>query len=284
MALEYVIYCDESEEKGRHFSDFYGGVLICSDKLELVRSTLAACKAQLNLKGEVKWSKITENYADKYIALMDCFFNLVASGAIKVRIMFTQNTIKAKGLTPRHIDEKYFILYYEFLKHGFGLDESPKVDGGVELRIYPDQLPATKERVQKFRSYLVALERAPAFRKLGIRVRPENIADVCSHDHDALQCLDVVLGAVHFRLNDKHKDKPPGKHRRGKRTIAKERVYKHINGLIQAMLPHFNIGISTGDRGVANCRWNHPYSHWRFVPKQHIVVAGSKRKKKKKAP
>jgi len=27
MSLEYVIYTDESEKKGRHFSNFYGGVL-----------------------------------------------------------------------------------------------------------------------------------------------------------------------------------------------------------------------------------------------------------------
>lgn len=281
MATEYIIYCDESEEDGKFFSNFYGGALIESRHIDGVRAKLAACKARLNLKGEVKWGKITANYAQKYIALMDCFFDLVAAGAIKVRIMFTQNTIKAKGLSQRHIDEKYFILYYEFLKHGFGLQDSPRVAGGVDLRIYPDQLPDTAERVQKFRSYLVSLASSTEFRRLSIRVRPENIVDVQSHDHDVLQCLDIVLGAIQFRLNDKHKEKPTGQHRRSKRTVAKERVYNHINARIRAILPHFNIGVSTGDRGVDGCRWHHPYSHWRFVPKQHIVVAGSKRKKKK---
>ncbi len=56
----------------------------------------------------------------------------------------------------------------------------------------------------------------------------ENIADVNSKDHVILQAIDVVLGAIQFRLNDKHTIIPEGKKRRGKRTLAKDRVYKHI--------------------------------------------------------
>jgi len=64
---EYVIYCDESVSKGAHFSNFYGGALVTSDNIDSVRSSIAAKKADLNLHGEVKWSKITENYKQKYI-------------------------------------------------------------------------------------------------------------------------------------------------------------------------------------------------------------------------
>ena len=42
-----------------------------------------------------------------------------------------------------------------------------------------------------------------------------------------------------FRLNDKHKIKPPGQRTRGKRTIAKERLYKHISQRIRADLSAF---------------------------------------------
>jgi hypothetical protein len=278
MALEYIIYCDESEESGPFFSNFYGGALVRSVDLDSVREALEQRKLNLNLFGEVKWNKITENYANKYIDLLDTFFDLIASGKIKIRIMFTQNTNVAKNLTRRHIDEKYFILYYQFLKHAFGLHCSPVESGGVTLRIYPDQLPDTAEKAAQFRSYVVALGRTPQFRHRKISVKPENVSDVVSHEHVVLQCLDIVLGAMWFRLNDMHKAKV-GPRKRGKRTKAKERVYNHINARIRAIYKNFNIGTSTA-RPTETSTWDHPYRHWLFVPKERIVIPKSKKKKK----
>ena len=92
MAL-YIIYCDESEENGRYFSNFYGGALVRSTELEQVQRTLEKRKQKLNLFSEVKWKKITENYAQKYSELPDTFFDLVQANKIKVRVMFTQHEL-----------------------------------------------------------------------------------------------------------------------------------------------------------------------------------------------
>ncbi|MEA2818141.1 MAG: hypothetical protein QOJ86_145 [Bradyrhizobium sp.] len=105
MATEYIIYCDESDEKGVYFSNFYGGTLVDSAHYEEVVAKLRECKAAQNLHKEVKWTKITANYESKYIALIDTFFDLVKAGKVKVRIMFTQNTIIARGLTPQHVEK-----------------------------------------------------------------------------------------------------------------------------------------------------------------------------------
>ena len=61
MAKEYLIYCDESVEKGHYYSDFYGGVLIASEDLYKVQKQLEKCKSDLNFNSEVKWVKVTEN-------------------------------------------------------------------------------------------------------------------------------------------------------------------------------------------------------------------------------
>jgi Protein of unknown function (DUF3800) len=280
MSLEYIIYCDESDEKGTHFSNFYGGALVRSDDLQQAVDALRSSKTAQNLHKEVKWTRITEHYENKYKALLDVFFDLIKSGKIKVRIMFTQNTVVPMGLTKRHVDEKYFILYYQFLKHAFGLNFSPVMTGGVSVRIYPDQIPDTREKVQQFRGYLSALERTPEFRQRRISIKPDNIADVDSKCHEVLQCLDIVLGAMNFRLNDKHKEKTSrGGTRRGSRTKAKERVYRHILSRIQDIYPRFNIGRSTA-QPQADSRWVHPYRHWLFTPTERIVIPGSKRKKR----
>jgi len=67
-----------------------------------------------------------------------------------------------------------------------------------------------------------------------------------------------------------HLQKKEGELRRGKRTIAKEKLYKHINAKIRSIKPNFNIGITTGTDKVED-RWNHPYRHWRFLPKEFAV-------------
>ena len=104
------------------------------------------------------------------------------------------------------------------------------------------------------------------FQKGRIKIPRDQIAEVASHDHDILQCLDIILGSIQFRLNDKHCEKPTGKYYRGKRTIAKERLYKHINKKIRELYPNFNIGISTGVQGKLSNTWAQPYRHWLFVP------------------
>ncbi len=49
MARELSIYCDESDSKGKHFENFYGGALVESVHLEEVIARLQAKKDELNL-------------------------------------------------------------------------------------------------------------------------------------------------------------------------------------------------------------------------------------------
>jgi hypothetical protein len=85
-----------------------------------------------------------------------------------------------------------------------------------------------------------------------------------------------------FRLNDMHLEKISPR-RRGKRTKAKARVYKHINSRIQAIYPRFNIGVSTA-RTTETSAWDHPYRHWLFVPTERIVIPGGKKMKRRRRP
>lgn len=88
--MEYLIYTDESTTKGEFYSNFFGGVLVRSSDYELVKRILDEKKIELNLFNEIKWTKVTENYLEKYKQMIDQFFALVAQDKIKVRIMFRQ--------------------------------------------------------------------------------------------------------------------------------------------------------------------------------------------------
>jgi hypothetical protein len=104
----------------------------------------------------------------------------------------------------------------------------------------------------------------------GIKIRKQDIAEVDSKKHLLLQVIDVVLGAICFKLNNKHKEIPEGKKRRGKRTRAKEKVYKHINKKIREIRKGFNVGISIGVARKED-HWLHPYRHWRFIPSEFEI-------------
>lgn len=277
---EYIVFCDESDQAGRYYSDFYGGLVVGSRDLEPVTKRLLAVKAVLNLHGEVKWSKVTERYLTKYQELISALFAEVAAGRIRIRIMFRQNAREPQGLRAEHLETRYFRLYYQFIKHAFGFAHLGPGDRPTQLRLLFDEFPATREQANQFRGFLCELSESTDLRRAGIQIRPDNIAEVKSHDHALLQCLDIVLGAMSFRLNDKHRQKPEGQRRRARRTIAKEALYRHILAEIWRIRPGFNVGISTGKSDLADL-WSAPYLHWSFVPKLHTfrgdLAKGAKR-------
>lgn len=269
MPKELIIYCDESTESGAYYSDFYGGVLVSSDFFESVVATLDEKKVELNMFGEVKWSKVTASYLEKYIALMDVFFDLMESGVVKVRIMFRQSSNMPINLSAYNKEHSYFMLYYQFVKHVFGLQYNDFNNSPIYLKLFFDELPDSKAKSNLFKKNILGLQNLPMFDAFNIRKR--DIAEVDSKKHVLLQCMDVVLGSMSFRLNNLHKAIPKGAKRRGKRTVAKEKLYKHILKRIRRIYPNFNIGMSTGMRGDKTNIWKDSYRHWSFVPSEHKV-------------
>ncbi|MBT2735183.1 DUF3800 domain-containing protein [Bacillus sp. ISL-7] len=265
--MQYIIYCDESEKNGKYFGNFYGGALVKSVHFHEVKETLEKKKLELGFNGEVKWQKVTEHYLEKYIALVDTFFDFIQDDKVKIRIMFTHNRFIPTGLTKEQRDNEYFLLYYQFFKHAFGLRYSNPQKNRISLYIFFDQLPDTQTKNQRFIDFIYELQYQDVFEEARLFFnKKDDIAEAVSHKHVILQCLDIVLGAMEFRLNEKHLIIPEGKKRRGKRTRAKEKLYKHINKRIRETYPGFNVGESTGRSSDNTNLWNHSYRHWKFTP------------------
>jgi hypothetical protein len=268
----YTIFLDESSKKGRYFSNFYGAALVQSSDREAIESELAGKAAELNLNSELKWTRVTENYLQKYQEFIRFFFGFVGSGRVKVRIMFCQNYYRPIGLTSEQIDLGYFLLYYQLVKHAFGFQHcNPNSLDRVYFELLFDEMPDNKEKILAFKQKLSSIPKLWHMRGHGVHIPQDRIGEVNSRDHRILQALDIVLGSMHFRLNDLHLEKPEGARKRGKRTLAKERLYRTINSEIREIYPNFNIGISTGTKQGPSDRWHHPYRHWSFRPKNHTI-------------
>jgi len=274
----YIIFCDESDDKGRFYSNFYGGALIEASKQQLLQAELQTVKDALNIfEGEMKWERITEPYADKYISFVNAVFDIIDRGDMKIRIMFTQNRNRPV-LDEYQIGNDYFLLYYQFIKHAFGLQHSVDVGETASATLLLDDVPANAEKFQQFKLYMSSLSTFPKWSRAGFKIAYEDITDVNSKKHNVLQALDVVLGSMQSRLNEKHtKPIPPAK-RRSKRARAKERVYKAIKERIFRLYPNFNVGVSTAIVDGPHLRFDHPYRHWLFVPTNAKVDPGRTKK------
>lgn len=275
-----IIYCDESTQKGKFFSDFYGGALLDARHKESLEERLKSAKGKC--QGEMKWEKISEYNEDDYKTFIGSALDAVRNKQLKIRIMFTQNlhvsTIKTQP------DLKFSKLYYQFVKHAFGLQFcNPGKFQACNISLFLDQFPYTPARFSEFKLYMSSLSELPFFKSAKITIHRDNITDVISANHIILQAVDVILGAIQFKLNDKHLEIPVGAESPGKRTRAKERVYKHLNRLIQDLHPNFNAGITTQHNEGVHSRWTQGYRHWRFKPKASTIDP-SKGKRTKKAP
>ncbi len=271
--VEYILYCDESIDKGKKYGDFFGGCIISSKDLLFVSDTLSRCKEEQHLFGEIKWTKVTDQYLEKYKTVIHEFFNFVRDDKVKVRIMFRDIHDTYSGASNGK-DDKYFKLYYQFIKHGFGFLHTKGLSPFF-VRIYLDQLPSKADRCLEFKQFLRNMPKTADFKGTAIRIRQDQIAEVASHDHVLLQCIDIILGAMQFRLNEHHLEKPAGQRTRGKKTIAKEKLYQYINREICTIHSNFNIGVSTGARGRDNPHWDSPYEHWKFIPSEKEHPASS---------
>ena len=108
---EFILFCDESDRRGKYYSNFYGGVIIGSSQYQRLTDLLNNKKADLNLYQEVKWEKVTEQYLEKYMELIRVFFEEVARGNLRIRIMFRQNAHLPQRLSYQQVDWEYYLLY-----------------------------------------------------------------------------------------------------------------------------------------------------------------------------
>ena len=198
----YIIYADESDKKGAYYSNFFGGVLLRASERQTISEELTAKKMELGLNHEVKWQYVDQSCYERYIEFSKFFFTYVATSRLKIRIMFTQNMRVPSNLEKRHNDDQYFLLYYQFLKHAFGLKYS---DYGpnqrVSVSVLPDKIPDSRERVERFKDYLCRIPDSATYRNAKVIIPRDDIADVDSREHVILQGLDLILGAMCSRLN-----------------------------------------------------------------------------------
>ena len=280
----YYIWTDESDSTGKYYANFYGGILIRSEHYEEVLQRLSIVVKEVGLEGEeIKWQKVNEYTEERYKKIIDVLFELLREDKAKMRIFFRHRQFEAYGLSNEQRRKEYPKLYYQFIKNDFGLIHSNPEGKNIRVRLLLDDMPMKGPDRDEFLKAIYHLNELKTFQKANIHIHDGDVAEVNSKKHLPLQVMDVVLGSMCFRLNDKHKERGiDGK--RAKRNIVKEKLYKYIRTKIYELHPGFNIGMTTPITKLSDL-WEEPYLHWNFVPK-HFTKNGefTKRHKTETAP
>lgn len=277
----YYIWTDESDTTGKYYANFYGGILIKSEYLEEVLSRLSfVIKGQGLEQEEIKWQKVNEYTEERYKKIIDELFNLMAEDKVKMRIFFRHRQYEPAGLANEQKRKEYPMLYYQFIKNDFGLIYSNPTGRPIRVRLLIDDMPLKGSARDEFLKAIYHLNELKSFQKANIQIKEGDVAEVDSKKHLPLQVMDLVLGSMCFRLNDKHKERGfDGK--RAKRNIVKERIYKYIRTKIWQMYPEFNIGLTTPITKKKDL-WERPYLHWNFVPRNYTKKEELTKRHKKK--
>lgn len=180
LSMRYLIYCDESEDKGPFYGNFYGGALVRENDRERVNERLDKIKTDHKIQGEMKWTKICDYNESAYISFVDEVFNILDENIMKMRIMFTQN-INRKDHIEYEPTNEFLVLYYQFLKHAFGLRYcNPLQLHTIHFSVYLDEVPTKREDFATFKRYLSSLSDFPVFNRNKIQISYDDITDVDS--------------------------------------------------------------------------------------------------------
>jgi hypothetical protein len=164
---EYWIFCDESIQSVPKFSHFFGGAIVPAVRHAGIENRLRVLKAEIGFLHELKWQRVSEQWLEGHEEMMNGFFDLLRQGEIRMRVMFSGNRVIPDGLSRAERDDGYFKLYYQFIKHAFGLRYIPPRENGTRLRLHFDQFPHTREKVQPFKGFIGALPEAAGLREAG---------------------------------------------------------------------------------------------------------------------
>ncbi|MCK6569718.1 hypothetical protein L6V77_01250 [Myxococcota bacterium] len=230
MAI-FEIYADEAWTHGgeplNRYWCFFGGILGLESALDRLNTDLGKIKASHQATGEVKWTNVKASNLQCCKDMVDCVAQQIREGHIRYRQMFLDRQfvriapngeVEADGLTVQ------FKLFYQFLKHAFGLKYLPVAPHGEKHRILVrlDDHSSLKHK-NGLRSFVENLPNYWGRHDLSIEVTFVN-----STRNNRLQICDLMMGAAGSHGNKAEKRRKPGQRGMTPKQKIKAELAKHI--------------------------------------------------------
>ena len=118
--MNFEVYCDESglealTRKDAHNFTAIGGIWMPAEFRDAFKTEINAIKGKHNVKGELKWQKVSPAYLDLYSDLISYFFD-------KPELRFRAIIIESKTVDNIRFNDKdaelgFYKFYYQLLHH-----------------------------------------------------------------------------------------------------------------------------------------------------------------------
>lgn len=189
----YDVYCDESRqdlivEKSSIDSHnrfvCIGGIMLPTEKREMLKDSIKDLKLKYSLYGELKWGNVSPNKINFYLELIDLFFSTDSS------IDFRTVVLDAKDIDNETFNDSdhelgYYKFYYQLLYHW--------IEPRDEYYVFTDY-KTNKDRT-RLKSLKEILNRACWSESV------ELIQAINSKESLLLQLQNVLMGAVGYKFN-----------------------------------------------------------------------------------
>jgi hypothetical protein len=189
----FDIYCDESRQdlivEKSSVNDYnrfvcIGGIMMPTEKREVLKNAIKDLKEKHNLYGELKWGNVSPNKINFYLELVDLFFGTDSS------IDFRTVVIDAKAVDNESFNDSdhelgYYKFYYQLLYHW--------IDVQNEYYIFTDY-KTNKDRT-RLNNLKNILNRASWSNSVKL------IQAINSKESLLLQLQNILMGAVGYKFN-----------------------------------------------------------------------------------
>lgn len=189
---KYHIFCDESCLSNRY--SCYSGIIIENCFLEKVKNTILNSRKENNLYAEIKWSKISNQYEEKYINLIKAIESLINKDIMHFRsIIIDNHKINHKKYNDNNKEIGLYKFYYQLLKHCFlkDINQTAEINVYIDKRITHYSLDDLKDCLNCTKDLAFCVIKT--------------INHIDSKKCDFIQVNDLLLGALSFHKNGNHK-------------------------------------------------------------------------------
>jgi len=189
------IYCDESRQtKDRYM--VLGGIIIPQDNVDDFNRTMVKYRADEKMTSELKWSRISNQYQDKYKKFIDYFFALNNNDKIHFKSLIVDTTqLFHRNYGDGKYETSFYKMYYQLLIHKFLKPYYDNEDTKFIICLDDRTSAYSLNEFKKVLNNGLRKEKALPFIADAIRaVEPRN-----SKYSEVLQINDLIIGAIVFK-------------------------------------------------------------------------------------
>lgn len=231
---------------------------------------------------EIKWSNLTYNSQAIFTEFINAFFEgFNKFQSLKLRQLHNvRNHLFSEQLMPQlpnvEINKMFgvdgqFKIYYQFLKHHFGIEHLPV---GSELLILLDEHSSEKHTSALNDFVTKTVANLPNISRC-------NIVYVRSSRNALINAVDLVGGAFGFKANKMESTRENGKRgmsdRQRMRQVFADHVRTKLELLSKAERPNLQSFVWTESNGKIDCpkfKLTQNLRIWKFIPKHHHYDKG----------